>query len=151
MKATSSIEIKASKEKVWQMVTDYLHWSEFISAILKVEVLEEPSSNFMGFKWKETRMMFGKEATEIMWVTDVKVNSYYKTRAESHGAVYLTNVSIEEKGDVSILTQEFEGLPQKLLGKIMMGLMGGMMKKATEKGFYVDLVNMKQYVENQMD
>ncbi len=151
MKATSSIEIKANKEKVWQMVTDYSHWSEFIPAILKVEVLEEPSSNFIGFKWKETRTMFGKEATETMWVTDAKVNSYYKTRAESHGAVYLTNVILEEKGDVTILTQEFEGLPQKFFGKFMMGLMGGMMKKSTEKAFYVDLLDMKQHVENHMN
>lgn len=82
MKATTSIKINANKEKVWEVVTDYLHWSEFIRAIHRIEILEEPSTNFVAFKWIETRTMFGKEATETMWVTDAKIHSFYKTRAE---------------------------------------------------------------------
>lgn len=147
MKASASIEINSSKEEVWQMVTDYLHWQEYVSAIQKVEILEKPTEGFSGLKWKETRMMFGKEAVETMWVTESEVNSYYRTRAESHGSIYLSLVKIEEKGEGCILTQGFEGVPQTFLGKLMMGVMGGMMKKSTEKALYADLVDMKNYIE----
>jgi len=148
MKASASIEINSSKEKIWQMVTDYAHWQEFISAIQKVEILEYPTDGLNGLKWKETRIMFKKEAEETMWVTDSEVDSYYKTRAESHGSIYLSLVKIEDKGDSCILTQGFEGLPQSLLGKMMMGVMGGMMKKSTEKALLADLSDMKSYIEN---
>jgi len=44
-----------------------------------IEVLEKPDAGFVGFKWKETRKMFGKEATEIMWITDSVENEYFST------------------------------------------------------------------------
>lgn len=147
MKVSASIEINVSKEKLWEVVTDYSKWKSFITSILDVEVLEEAVDSFKGFKWKETRMMFGKEATEVMWVTDFEVNSYYKTRAESHGSVYESTVEIKENGATCILTQGFEGFPQKIMGKIMMGLMGSMMNKSTEKALYKDLEDIKKYAE----
>ncbi len=147
MKASASIEINASKEQIWKFVTDYTKWVENITAILAVEVIKE-SDTFLGFKWRETRMMFGKKGDEIMWVTDAIENKLYKTRAESHGSIYITTVSIEDIDDGCILMQEFEGQPQKIMGKIMMGLMGSMMKKSTETALYADLVDIKSYVEN---
>lgn len=146
MKASASIEIKGTKEQIWQFVTDYTKWVDHIKAILAVEVINEVDG-FLGFKWKETRKMFGKEADEIMWVTHAVDNQLYKTRAESHGSIYITSVSIEDKGDRCILSQEFQGNPQKMMGKIMMGMMGGMMRKSTEKALYDDLVDIKKYIE----
>lgn len=148
MKAKSSIEIKSSKEEIWQFVSDHTKWADHIVAILSVDVIENPDT-FLGFKWKEKRKMFGKEAEETMWVTDVEENKFYKTRAESHGSVYLTTVTIEEQNDSCILSQEFEGLPQTIMGKIMMTMMGGMMKKSTEKALYDDLKDIKSYIEKQ--
>lgn len=62
----------------------------------------------------------------------------------------MTTVTIEEKDNGSVLTQEFEGIPQTFFGKLMMGLMGGFMKKATEKAMQEDLVDIKQYIERQI-
>lgn len=149
MKACTQVEIKAEKEDIWSFITDYSKWVENIKAIKAVEVIEEGES-FLGFKWKETRVMFGKEADEVMWVTDVVENEMYRTRAESHGSVYNTTISIVDHGSHCVLSQEFEGIPQKFMGKIMMGLMGGMMKKSTEKAVYQDLVDIKNYIENQL-
>ena len=79
MKASASVEINGSKEQIWRFVTDYTKWVANITAILAVEVINE-SDTFLGFKWRETRMMFGKEAEEIIWVTDVIENQLYKMR-----------------------------------------------------------------------
>ena len=147
MKAFASIKIYASKEEIWAMVTDPRKWTENIRAILKVEVIEE-GHDFLGLKWQETREMFGKQADETMVVTDLKENEMYKTRAESHGSVYITTVSIEEKEDYCILCQSFEAMPQKLMAKVMIKLMGNLMKKSTEKALKEDLLDIKDYVEN---
>ena len=90
MKIKAKVSIKGKKEDVWDVITDIEGSVERISAIESVEILEKPATGILGLKWKETRTMFGKEATEIMWVTDAKENEYYQTRAESHGALYIS-------------------------------------------------------------
>jgi len=148
MKVISSIEIDSNKEQVWQTITDFNNWSNIIGEIHNIEILEKPSNDFVGLKWIETRTMFGKEATEIMWITSAEVNVFYETRAESHGSIYLTKVSILEKDNRIILTQEFEGISQKIIGKIMMKIMGNMFKKSIEKSLYKDLKDIKKFIEN---
>lgn len=46
---------------------------------------ENTASGLVGLKWRETRMLFGKEATAEKWITDAVENECYKTRAESDG------------------------------------------------------------------
>lgn len=87
MQVSTSIKISKPKENVWKAITDIENSAGMISSIISIDVLEKPEVGFLGFKWKETRKMFGKEATEIMWVTDSVENKYYSTRAESHGSV----------------------------------------------------------------
>ncbi|MGI9263993.1 MAG: SRPBCC family protein, partial [Gammaproteobacteria bacterium] len=69
MKVSTSIDIASPAENVWAVITDIENCVGRISSILDIEVLEKPETGFVGFKWKETRKMFGKEATEVMWVT----------------------------------------------------------------------------------
>ena len=87
MEVSTSIEISKPKENAWKAITDIENSPGRISNIISIDVLVQPEDGFVGFKWKETRKMFGKEATEVMWVTDSVENDYYVTRAESHGSV----------------------------------------------------------------
>ena len=64
-----------------------------ISGIEKIEVLEKPSHGLVGLKWEETRIMFGKTAIEIMWITEAEDNSHYQTRAEHRNVVYISKLS----------------------------------------------------------
>lgn len=148
MKVISSIEIDSNKEQVWQTITDFNNWSNIIGEIHNIEILQKPLNDFVGLKWIETRTMFGREATETMWITSAEMNVFYETRAESHGSIYLTKVSILEKDNRIILTQEFEGISQKIIGKIMMKIMGNMFKKSIGKSLYKDLKDIKKYIEN---
>ena len=83
-----------------------------------------------------------------MWITDAVENQSYKTRAESHGAVYVTKFDLAEQGDKVQLTMNFEGVPQTFGAKVMSALTGGMFKKATEKALMQDLLDIKAKVEN---
>lgn len=143
MKLQTKININAPKEKIWDMITDIENAVSRISGIDDIEVLEKPESGFKGFKWKETRTLFGKTATEIMWVTDVKENESYKTRAESHGMVYLTDVYISSEDDQNFLHQDFEGIPQTFGAKMMMVITGFMFRSATKKAVMKDLEDIK--------
>lgn len=147
MNLTLSIDIKATREKVWDLITDIQNSVNVISGIEKIDILEQPETWLVGLKWQETRTLFGKTATEIMWITDAEVNNYYQTRAESHGAVYITHLSLEENNGVTTFTKSFSGEPQTLGGKIMMTLMGWMFVKATRDALQKDLDDIKAHAE----
>ena len=151
MKIKAKVSIKGRKEDVWHAITDIEGSVERISAIESIDILEKPASGILGLKWKETRTMFGKEATEIMWITDAKENEYYQTRAESHGALYISRLEIEEAGEETKLTMGFEGEAQSLGAKIMSFLTGFMFKGATEKALKQDLIDIKAFVEESTD
>ena len=146
----SQVAINAPKEDVWRAITDIDGAAERISGLEKVEVLERPESGLVvGFKWRETRTMFGKTATEVMWITDAVENEYYKTRAESHGCVYLSTLAIAEENGRSTLTMTFEGQAQSIVAKVFSCLMGFMMKGAIKKALAKDLQDIKAAVEKQ--
>ena len=147
MRVQATVSIKGRKEDVWSAITNIEGSVKWISAIESIEVLEKPASGILGLKWKETRTMFGKEATEIMWITDAKENEYYQTRAESHGALYISRLEIEEAGEETKLTMGFEGEAQSLGAKIISFLTGFMFKGATEKALKQDLIDIKAFVE----
>ena len=147
MKVSTSIEISKPKEDVWKVITDIENAQGRISSIIAIEVLEKPEAGFVGFKWKETRKMFGKEATEIMWVTDSVENEYYSTRAESHGSIYVSRLSLAESAGITTLTMSFSGEAQSLVARILSALMGVIIKSSMEKELQKDLVDIKNYLE----
>lgn len=147
MKVSTSVTINSTKEKVWQIISDIENSVNNIEGIMKIEVINPPGDNLIGLKWKETRMMYGKEADETMWVTHGKENVFYQTRAESHGAIYKSRFDIEEKGDACVLTMGFEGESVSLFAKIFNALFAGIMRKSMVKELDKDLQDIKKAVE----
>lgn len=147
MNISLPIHIAADRETVWNIITDIPRSIFTISAIEKIEVLEQGDANLLGFKWRETRTMFGKEATEVMWITDIEKPHFYTTRAESHGAVYTSKFELQENDSGTLLTMSFQGTSNSVAAKLMNILMGWMFKKATINGLKQDLEDIKTAAE----
>ncbi len=141
------VTINGSKEDVWNMITDIENSPKTITGIEQIEILEKPGDGLVGLKWRETRTLFGRTATEIMWITDAVENEMYRTRAESHGAIYITNLSISEKDGGARLTMEFDGTPQTFSARLMGAITGVFFKKATKNALQQDLVDIKATIE----
>ena len=92
--------------------------------------------------------MFGKEATETMWITEVEPNQYYLTRAESHGSVYITRLSVEEENSATRLTMSFTGKAQNLFVKIISIIMLPFLKKSMINMLQNDLQDIKAHLES---
>ena len=148
MKVESQVCISGTKEQIWRVISDIENSIDIIEAIEEIEVLEKPDSGLVGLKWQETRTMFGQSATEVMWITEAVENEYYETRAENHGAIYISKLKIEEQGDDVWLTMGFEGQPQSVFAKIMSVATGFLMKNSTRKAIHKDLLDIKAAVEN---
>ncbi len=147
MEFKTQIEIKAPKEKVWTIISDIENSKDNISAIESIEVLEQPTEGLLGLKWKETRTMFGKQATEIMWITESIENQHYQTRAESHGAIYISRLWVDETDNGTILNMSFNGTPVTFGAKFMSTVLGWMFKNATQKALKKDLEDIKAAAE----
>ncbi len=148
MHVSLAIDIDANPEQVWSVVSDIENSGGFIRAIDSIEVLEQATGpSIKGLKWRETRTMFGKEATEVMWITEAKEPEFYVTRAESHGSIYSTRLSIEAMYGGSRLTMSFKGIPQTRGAKIMWFLTGWMAKGAMRKALQADLEDIRKAAE----
>ncbi|MFC1628492.1 SRPBCC family protein [Gemmatimonadota bacterium] len=147
MELQVTVNIDGSRNDVWTVITDIENSPNTISGIEKVEILERPDEGLVGLKWRETRTLFGKTATEVMWITDVTDNENYRTRAESHGAVYTTSLTVSGIDDATRLSMEFSGIPQTFGARVMAAMTGVIFKKATRKALMQDLDDIKAAVE----
>ena len=147
MQIEVEVTIEGSRDKVWSVLSDIEQSPTVIQGIEQIEILERPSEGLVGLKWRETRTLFGKTATEVMWITDAEENAFYETRAESHGAVYTTRLALSEQDGATRLTMTFGSVAQTLGAKLMYGLMGRMFRKATQDALQQDLADIKAAVE----
>jgi len=122
-------------DDVFGLVSDIPRASQSIKAITKTEMLTDGPVG-VGTKWKETRKVMGREATETMWITEFEPNDRYVVEAESCGVHYRSVLAFKPTAaggtDVSMT---FGGTPLSLFAKLMTPLgflFAGMMRKCLE-------------------
>lgn len=147
MKLTVSTIMNSSIERVWKTITDFENLVNIIPSIIDIEVLIKPEVHLTGFKWKETRVLFGKKATEVMWVEEADENNYLSIAAASHGMDYKTNYTLEEESGKVRLTVEFFGKARTKMAKFLSMTTGLIFRNATKKALISDLNELKKAVE----
>lgn len=85
--------VAASPERVWQVLTDVGGAARTLSGVSAVEVLT-PEPFGVGTRWRETRKMFGKQATEEMRVAECEPPFRYVATADSHGMHYVSEFRV---------------------------------------------------------
>ncbi len=146
MTVEAQVTISSSTTAVWAVISNIEGAAENVRGIEKIEVIERPATGLVGLKWKETRMLFGKEASVEKWVTEAKENEFYKTRAEQDGFVFITTNRISGSDGNVTLTGIHETQPQGFVAKLKalpMVFFKGMIKKAILQ----DLNDIKKAVE----
>lgn len=121
--------IAAPPERVFAVASDIRRWAEIVPAIERVEVLT-PGPMRAGTRFRETRRMLGREATEKMTVTAFDPPRGYVLGAESHGCRYRTELRFEPAGAGTRMVFDFSAEALTFGARMMMFLMKPMMKKA---------------------
>lgn len=140
-----SRSIAAPIEAVFAAATDLQSAPERVSGILKLELLTDGPVG-AGTRFRETRVMFGREATEEMEIQDFDPPNRYSVRAENHGCLYLSEFRFQEEDSGTLVTFAFEGKGLTTFAKIMMVLTKPLMKTMI-KCVVQDLDDIKAYVE----
>ena len=138
--------ISAPIDLVFDTASNFGEADQFIGGITNVEVLTEGDVG-VGTRFKETRIMFRREATETMEVVKFDRPYHYALLAYNCGCEYHSSFDFVEKDGGTQVTMNFEGIPKKFLAKVMAFMMGWMLKMVA-KECTKDLCDLKNYVES---
>ena len=124
--------INAPTDVVFKTVADINQFSQAIPHIIKVEILSDVKSG-VGTRFRETRLMKGKEATTELEVTEYTENDRIRIVADSHGTVWDTLFTVKAKDEQTLLTMIMDARAYKLLPKLINPMVKGVIKKAIAK------------------
>jgi carbon monoxide dehydrogenase subunit G len=131
-------DVAAAAEKVWRIITDLERTSDVISGITALERTDGGSGFGVGTTWRETRVMFGREATESMAVTAIEEGRSYTVESDSRGAHYRSVMRVEPAGQGSRLTLEFGAEPRSASARLL-SLTGKLFEGSMRKALHRDL------------
>ena len=137
--------IEASPEEVFAAATDLNKWVERIRGIEKVELLTDGPLG-VGTRFRETRIMFKREAIEEMEFTGFDPPNGYAVGCESHGCRYNTEFSFTPNGSGTDVEMRFEATPLTFVAKAMSAMMKPMLG-SVGKVLEQDLDDLKAAIE----
>ncbi len=148
MQLRVSRPIAAPAESVWAAITDLAATPEILSGVEKVERLDEGGGFDVGTRWRETRRMFGKEATEEMEVTHVDPGRSYTVRSIHGRTIYTSGLEVEPAGtDASRLSMTFGAEASGLATRIAAATIGRLFSGATKRMIQHDLDDIAAHLE----
>jgi uncharacterized membrane protein len=129
--------VNAPVNQVWSVATDLRALPQTMSGISKVEILAGGDPFGPGTRWRETRVVFGQEATEEMEVTAVDPYRSYRVEAENRGMHYDSTFVFEALGPQQTRVEmTFAGRAlkkQNVFVRFFSRFAVGMVRKALEK------------------
>ncbi len=142
--------IAAPVDRVWDALTDLENAPNVLSGVDAVEVLaRSPEGGFgVGTRWRETRRMMGKQATEEMYVTASEAPVRYVAEASSHGAHYVSEFALRADGpDATTVRMTFSAEPPGGVVGLLTKIFGGLGTRAVAKAIAKDLADVAAAVE----
>jgi hypothetical protein len=145
---TVSKSFNAPPDRVFEVITDLRSAPQRITTIKKLEILTDGPIG-MGTRFKETRIMFGREASETMEITRWDPPRSYTVEANACGSHYLTTFTVRPDGRGSTVELTFDATPTSFVSKLVMVPLGWMMKGMCRKMVEKDLDDLKRFMENE--
>jgi uncharacterized membrane protein len=139
--------VAAPVERVWAVVTDLAGSPQVVRGIDAVEVLT-PGEFGVGTRWRETRTMLGRSATEEMTITAVEPQRSYTTEAVRPGVRYVSTVAVAPADDGgSELTLTFGARPTSTVTRVLGTVTAPLGRRAVTKALEKDLVDLAAAAE----
>ena len=99
--------------------------------IVKVEFLSDTRSG-VGTRFRETRLMHGREAVTVLQITEFVENDRVRLVADAGGTICDTVFSVQGENGQTQLHMVMEGRAYRFLARILNFFIRGMVQKAVE-------------------
>lgn len=146
MKIEAFCHIKASKREVFETFSDLENLANNVTAITNIELLTNGPTG-VGTKFKETRLMFGKESTETMEITQFNPFESFREEAHSNGIDYISDWTFSEQNGTTTVSICFTSKANTLMGKLI-GLLFSLMAGGMKKAFMTDMEELRNVLES---
>lgn len=150
MRLSESVTVHAPLHEVFERLRDLDQAQQHVQGIESIEVLHGPARMEVGTRWRETRRMWGQDATEEMEVVELVEDSHYVTEAVHEGMRYTSGFRVAPvgtgRGEATRVTMDFaaEALTRRSrVAAAMMRPMARMVAKECRK----DLLDVKTSFE----
>ncbi len=144
-----SRDVAAPAARVWSVITDLERSPEVISGVDRIERLDDGTGFGIGTRWRETRTMFGRQATETMKVTAVDPDRSYTVEADGHDAHYRSVLQVVPTGTGSRLSMTFGAEPDSTFARVFVATVGRLFEGSTKKALQQDLDDIATAAEQQ--
>ncbi len=142
-----SQRFNAPIDVVFEAFSDFSTAAERIDGIVAVEMLTDGPTR-LGTRFKETRVMFGREAIEEMEVTEFEKNRRLTVSADSCGSHFATIFQFQAVGDQTDVNVEMHMKPVTWFAWLMSPI-GFLMKGTMTKMIVADFDQTKAWCEKQ--
>ena len=129
----------APVERVWALATDLEGAPRVVRGIEAVEVIT-PGPFGVGTRWRETRKVFGRSATEEMTVTAVEPHRSYTVEASGPGIRYVSGFAFAPSADGGTdATATFGARPTTTQARVLGALTAPLGRRAIARALAQDL------------
>jgi hypothetical protein len=144
---TITKSVEAPVEIVFDAATDLPHAAEHVRGIEKIELLTtEPIG--VGTRWRETRRMMGREATETLEIKSFDQPRSYTVGCDSCGCYFETTFAFTPRANGTDVTLDVRTKALTLMAKIMSPIGNLMMGNTMRKLMDDDLEDVKREAES---
>lgn len=137
--------IAAPVAATYEAFADIPNCAGRIPAITRIEMLDEGPVR-VGSRWRETRVMYGKEHTETLEITGMEPGRSIRVGCTSCGCRYETEFRFATDGDGTLVELHCDAkaltLGAKLMTPLSMLMMGSM-----KKAMLGDMTSLGAYLE----
>ena len=141
-----TVHFRAPKERVFEAISDFRNADQRISAITKLEVLTDGPIG-KGTRFKETRVVMKREATEEMEILEFNPPNGYAVGCTSCGAEFRSTFELQASPQGGCdLHLTISARPISFIAKLMSPL-SGMMMGACKKAVLRDMEEIRAHIE----
>lgn len=141
-----SRHVNAPVATVWAVATDLAGAPQVLRGVDRVEMLT-PGGFGVGTRWRETRTMFGRQATEELAVAAVEPERSYTVRAAGSGAQYVSTFAFTPTAGGTVVTVTFGAAATTGVARVLAALTGPLARRAVERALREDLEDLAQAAE----
>lgn len=149
MQLDISRHVDAHPDAVWDVLTDVHNAHRILRGVFSVEILT-PGPYQPGFRWRETRRMFGIKSTEEMMVVEAEPPGATRIVAENGGTEYTTIFTVTPDETGSTLRMRFgaETAHAPAMSRVATAVMGPIAERSTRKSMEQDLADIAAGAEH---
>jgi len=137
--------IEAPPRKVFELASDFASAPDYINGIARVEMLTDGPVG-VGTRFRETRVMFKREATEEMEITGFDPPRSYTLGCQSCGCRYTSRFEFLPRDNGTQVKMRFDAEPLTFMAKVLSVILRPMMK-ACVKACAKDLDDLRRAAE----